>query len=72
MPAPLPLKIRRLRASMEMKGLSLSDIAAGVDMPYAVASRLLNARPESAARTARLKDIAAFIKAAPMPEEVAR
>lgn len=69
MPATLPLKIRRLRATMELKGLSLEDVEVCTGIPYAVASRLLNNKLD---RPERFATIAHFIKTAPMPEKGAK
>ena len=63
-----PIEIRRLRARMELKELSLKDVADAANGPYATCSQILKGRlvhPEY------LRRIKAAIRRAPQPLEAA-
>lgn len=62
----LPIEIRRLRARMEMKDLSLKKLSEAANVPYATCSQILNGRlihPEY------LRRIKAAIRKSPLPSE---
>lgn len=63
-----PLPIRRLRAAMELKALTLKDVVDAAGVNYTTASATLTGRHHNPQTLAKLKKV---IKAAPMPEEVA-
>lgn len=61
-----PLSIRKLRATMELKGLNLQDVSTLSGVPYNTCCQILKGRlinPE------RLAKITSAIKEAEMPEE---
>jgi len=59
-----PLSLRRLRADMELKDLSLADVARLSGIPYTVLSALLNGRIVNPKHLARAR---AAIHLAAMP-----
>lgn len=62
--APIPL--RRLRAAMALKALSVTKVAERAGIPVATTSQILGGRLHDPSRLARLRKV---IKEAPMPEE---
>jgi len=61
---PLPLKLRRIRAMKELKGLSLRDVAERAHVPYATTSSILSGMKLHSEFLNRIHDAVYF---APMP-----
>lgn len=61
-----PLKLRKLKAEMELKELDLATVAKRARVPYATASQVLNGRLRD---PLRLQKLSTVIERAPTPAE---
>ena len=61
-----PLRVRRAKADMQMKQLSLRQVAKLAGMNYSTVSQVLNGRLNSPARLAKIERV---IERCAMPEE---